>query len=41
MNRYWLYTSAYSQFQRGQEEVVRLVDAAAWVGLPPSNGSDR
>lgn len=34
MNRYCLDTSAYSQFQRGQEEVVRLVDAAAWVGLP-------
>jgi len=34
VNRYCLDTSAYSQFQRGQEEVVRLVDAAAWVGLP-------
>ena len=34
MNRYCLDTSAYSQFQRGQEEVVRLVDAATWVGLP-------
>lgn len=34
MNRYCLDTSAYSQFQRGQQEVVRLLDAAAWVGLP-------
>ena len=34
MNRYCLDTSAYSQFQRGQEEAVRLVDEAAWVGLP-------
>jgi len=34
VNRYCLDTSAYSRFQRGQEEVVRLVDAATWVGLP-------
>jgi predicted nucleic acid-binding protein len=34
VNRYCLDTSAYSQFQRGQEDVVRLVDAATWVGLP-------
>jgi len=34
MSRYCLDTSAYSQFQRGQEEVVRLIDAATWVGLP-------
>jgi len=34
VNRYCLDTSAYSQFQRGQEDVVRLVDTATWIGLP-------
>lgn len=34
MNRYCLDTSAYSNFQRGNEEVVGLVDAAHWVGVP-------
>ena len=34
MNRYCLDTSAYSQFHRGQEGVVRLIDEAAWIGLP-------
>ncbi len=34
MNRYCLDTSAYSHFQRGHQEVVRLIDGAAWIGLP-------
>ena len=29
-----LDTSAYSQFKRGDEQVVELVDRADWVGLP-------
>ncbi len=34
MTRYCLDTSAYSQFQRGQPEVVAVIDAATWIGLP-------
>ncbi len=34
MSRYCLDTSAYSHFQRGNEEVVRILDRAEWVGLP-------
>ena len=34
MNRYCLDTSAYSQFKRGNEAVVGLVDSAEWIGLP-------
>lgn len=34
MNRLCLDTSAYSNFKRGDERVVDLVDGAEWVGLP-------
>ena len=34
MNRYCLDTSAYSQFKRGNEAVVGLIDSAEWIGLP-------
>lgn len=34
MSRYCLDTSAYSHFQRGDPEVVELIDAAEWIGLP-------
>ncbi len=34
MSRYCLDTSAYSHFQRGEPEVVTLLDSAEWVGLP-------
>ncbi len=34
MSRYCLDTSAYSRFQRGEESVVELLDAAEWVGVP-------
>ena len=33
MSRYCLDTSAYSQFQRGEPQVVALLDRAAWVGV--------
>jgi tRNA(fMet)-specific endonuclease VapC len=29
-----LDTSAYSQFKRGRTDVVELLDAAEWVGVP-------
>ena len=32
--RYCLDTSAYSQFKRGQPEVVDVIDRAAWLGVP-------
>jgi len=34
MNRYCLDTSAYSQFKRGNELVVGLIDSAEWIGVP-------
>ena len=34
MNRYCLDTSAYSQYRRGNELVVGLIDSAEWIGLP-------
>lgn len=32
--RYCLDTSAYSQFKRGDPQVVDLVDRAEWIGMP-------
>jgi predicted nucleic acid-binding protein len=32
--RYCLDTSAYSQFKRGHEPVVELIDGAEWIGIP-------
>lgn len=34
MSRYCLDTSAYSRFQRGEPQVVDLLDRAEWVGVP-------
>jgi predicted nucleic acid-binding protein len=34
MSRYCLDTSAYSHFQRGDEQVAELVDRAEWLGMP-------
>ena len=34
MNRYCLDTSAYSQFRRGNELVIGLIDSAEWIGVP-------
>ncbi len=34
MSRYCLDTSAYSNFKRGDAQVVALVDQAEWLGLP-------
>ena len=34
MNRYCLDTSAYSQYRRGNELIVGLIDSAEWIGLP-------
>ena len=34
MSRLCLDTSAYSRFKRGDDEVVRLLDGADWVGVP-------
>ena len=34
LGRYCLDTSAYSQFKRGHEPVVELIDAAEWIGIP-------
>ena len=34
MSRYCLDTSAYSQFKRGDRQVVELIDAAEWLGVP-------
>ena len=34
MSRYCLDTSAYSQFCRGEPQVVELLDRADWVGIP-------
>ena len=34
MSRLCLDTSAYSRFKRGDPKAVRLIDGAAWVGIP-------
>lgn len=34
MSRYCVDTSAWSRFQVGAPEVVELLDAAEWVGVP-------
>jgi tRNA(fMet)-specific endonuclease VapC len=34
LNRFCLDTSAYSHFKRGEEQVVSLLEAAAWIGIP-------
>jgi tRNA(fMet)-specific endonuclease VapC len=34
MSRICLDTSAYSYFKRGDRQVVELIDAAVWIGLP-------
>lgn len=34
MSRICLDTSAYSHFKRGDREVVDLIDAAVWIGVP-------
>lgn len=34
MSRYCLDTSAYSRFQRGNPNLVDLLDQAEWVGVP-------
>lgn len=34
MSRYCLDTSAYSHFQRGDPQLVELLDRAEWVGVP-------
>lgn len=34
MSRYCLDTSAYSQYRRGGERVVELLDRAEWIGVP-------
>ncbi|MEM7351837.1 MAG: PIN domain-containing protein [Acidobacteriota bacterium] len=35
MSHYVLDTSAYSHFQRGDPQVVDLIDSADWLGLTP------
>ena len=34
MSRYCLDTSAYGHFQRGDPDVVQLLDRAEWIGVP-------
>jgi tRNA(fMet)-specific endonuclease VapC len=34
VGRYCLDTSAYSQFKRGHEPAVELMDGAEWIGVP-------
>lgn len=34
MSRYVLDTSGYSHFKRGDREIVELIDAAVWIGIP-------
>lgn len=34
MSRYCLDTSAYSQYRRGTERIVELLDRAEWIGVP-------
>lgn len=34
MSAYCLDTSAYSNFRRGHEDLVTLIDRADWIGIP-------
>jgi tRNA(fMet)-specific endonuclease VapC len=34
LSRYVLDTSAYSHFKRGDAQVIDLIDAAEWIGVP-------
>lgn len=34
LSRYCLDTTAYSRFQRGDAQVVDLIDRAEWIGVP-------
>jgi tRNA(fMet)-specific endonuclease VapC len=34
MSAYCLDTSAYSNFQRGHDELTSLIDRADWIGIP-------
>jgi len=34
LSRFCLDTSAYSQFKRGEPQVVELLDGAEWIGVP-------
>jgi tRNA(fMet)-specific endonuclease VapC len=34
VSRYCLDTTAYSRFQRGDAQVVDLIDRAEWIGVP-------
>jgi tRNA(fMet)-specific endonuclease VapC len=34
MSAYCLDTSAYSNFRRGHDELVALIDRADWIGVP-------
>jgi len=34
LSRFCLDTSAYSQFKRGEPQVVELLDSAEWIGVP-------
>ena len=34
MSRYVVDTSAYSNFKRGDPQVVDLIDSADWIGMP-------
>jgi predicted nucleic acid-binding protein len=34
LSRYVLDTSGYSHFKRGDAEIVDLLDAADWIGIP-------
>jgi len=34
LSRYILDTSAYSNFKRGRQDVVDLIDDADWIGVP-------
>ncbi len=34
LTRYCIDTSAYSQFKRGHEPVIEILDSADWLGVP-------
>lgn len=34
MSRFCIDTSAYSHFQRGDEQIVEILDRADWIGVP-------
>ncbi len=34
MSRFVLDTSAYSNFQRGDPQIIELIDSADWLGVP-------